>query len=156
MTQSEARRDGERKLFNILFCAVSSVLILAVCSMNSPLYPFNGHVDVNIFVTVARGIQRGLMPYRDLIDQKGPLLFCLHALFLPLAPGYFNGIFLWECISFTVILYFFHRIARNAIKQKCTPSRLILIIATQPANAPCRRNSRYFRRLSPRSSRSAA
>lgn len=112
MTQSEARRDGERKLFNILFCAVSSVLILAVCSMNSPLYPFNGHVDVNIFVTVARGIQRGLMPYRDLIDQKGPLLFCLHALFLPLAPGYFNGIFLWECISFTVILYFFHRIAR--------------------------------------------
>ena len=75
----------------VLYCMLTSGIILTICSMCSPLYPFNQHWDVNCFVTVARGVQRGMIPYRDLVEQKGPLWYYMHALVLAVFPGRFFG-----------------------------------------------------------------
>ena len=96
----------------VLYCMLTSGIILTICSMCSPLYPFNQHWDVNCFVTVARGVQRGMIPYRDLVEQKGPLWYYMHALVLAVFPGRFFGIFVWEWISMTFSLYFMYRIAK--------------------------------------------
>lgn len=70
------RKPRELSIFFIFLLA--SALLLAVLSTSSPLYPTNPWVDANCYMTVARGMRAGLLPYRDLIEQKGPLLYGLH------------------------------------------------------------------------------
>lgn len=108
----EKLQQNRNSVLLALFCMLTGGIILMICSMCSPLYPFNQHWDVNCFITVARGVQRGMIPYRDLMDHKGPLLYYLHALALSIFPGRFFGIFVWEWISMTFSLYFMYRIAK--------------------------------------------
>ena len=68
-------RKTDRTLLRMGFALLVSFAVLTVCSKNSFLYPMNDWVDVNCFFTVGRGITHGLVPYRDLYDQKGPLLY---------------------------------------------------------------------------------
>lgn len=102
-TESGAKRRTLKKLG---FCAVSAALILLVCSMNSPLYAYQIHDDVHCFISVARGILHGMLPYRDLLEQKGPLTYLLYALVLWLIPGKFIGIWLmeWVCVSVSMLI----------------------------------------------------
>ena len=53
---------------------ISAIVTITVVSTCSPLYPFNPWDDANCFFTLGRGIIHGLVPYRDLYEQKGPLL----------------------------------------------------------------------------------
>ncbi|MBQ4436722.1 MAG: hypothetical protein II879_11600 [Clostridia bacterium] len=66
-------RTTDRTLLRMGFAFLVSFAVLTVCSKNSILYPMNDWVDVNCFFTVGRGITHGLVSYRDLYDQKGPL-----------------------------------------------------------------------------------
>ena len=78
-----ANRSGQILFF--LFAALAAVLSLTVCTKSSFLYPLNDWVDVHCYFTVGRGILHGMVPYRDLYEQKGPLvyfLYYIHILFL--------------------------------------------------------------------------
>ncbi len=68
------------------------------------MYPTNDWVDTNAFFTVGRGMARGLVPYRDLFEQKGPLVYALHALASLISRQTFLGVYLLEIISLTVYL----------------------------------------------------
>ena len=48
--------------------------------------------DLNIYYLIGNGWMRGLMPYVDLSDLKGPLVFLFHGLGSVLTPGSFLGI----------------------------------------------------------------
>ena len=87
--------------------------VLAVCSKNSFLYPLNDWVDVNCFFTVGRGILHGLVPYRDLYEQKGPLVYFVYALAGRISEESFLGVFLLEGLSFSWFLYLGGRIAET-------------------------------------------
>lgn len=75
-----------------------ALLLITVVSTCSPLYPTNPYCDANIYLTIGRGMLDGLMPYRDLYDQKGPLLYILHALSAGLTGGGFLGIYFLEIV----------------------------------------------------------
>lgn len=81
-----------------LFCLAAAAALLAVASMCSFLYPLNPWVDVNCFMTVGKGILKGKLPYRDLMEQKGPLLYVLHALAIAIAPGKYWGVYAMEAL----------------------------------------------------------
>lgn len=82
-----------------LFLIVSSILIITVASTCSPLFPLNPWDDANCFLTVGRGIIKGQVPYRDLYEQKGPVLYLVHAL-CSLVPGKsFTGVWILECMA---------------------------------------------------------
>lgn len=95
-----------------VFCLLAAASVLMICSMNSWLYPLNPWNDVNIFMSVARGMGEGLMPYRDMIEQKGPLLYWLHWLALQLSPGNYHGMYLIETALLAGTLFCFWRIGR--------------------------------------------
>ena len=48
---------------------------------------------------------RGLMPYRDLFDHKGPLLFMLYALGAAISDTSFIGVFILEALSLAAAVY---------------------------------------------------
>lgn len=89
-----------------LFCFICACGILLVCSECSPLYPYNQWGDANIYFTIGRGMTKGLMPYRDLVDHKGPLLYLLHMVGAWINSQSFLGVWLLELIAGTSFLYF--------------------------------------------------
>lgn len=104
---------GNRKAFlrRILFSFVVAVAVIMFFSCSSPLYPFNYWEDPNCFFTVGSGILRGQVPYRDLYEQKGPLLYFIHALAALISQKTYLGIFFIQIIICTVTHYYSLKIA---------------------------------------------
>lgn len=97
--------DGREGARAWLLCALCACAALAVGSTSSPLYATNFWTDTNIYFTIGRGMTRGLAPYRDLFDHKGPLLYLLYALGACVDGSGFLGVFLLEAASLTAALY---------------------------------------------------
>lgn len=83
-----------------------SALFMTICSKCSILCPFNDWYDPNCFFTVGKGMLHGLVPYRDLFEQKGPLLYFIHALAYLISPSSFAGVYVLEILSFQIVLYY--------------------------------------------------
>jgi hypothetical protein len=71
----------------------SLFLLAFLVVFKSPLNPFNPFVlkapdvDTSVFLTIAQGITKGQVPFRDFFDNKGPLTYLFSA------PGmYFGGL----------------------------------------------------------------
>ena len=86
-----------------LICAALGLLI---ATTSSPLYATNFWTDTNIYFTIGRGMTGGLMPYRDLFDHKGPLLFLIYAAGALISGTSFLGVYLLEVLSLAATLYF--------------------------------------------------
>lgn len=76
---SETPPQRFRQGMAAVYLLLSAVLLITLCSKSSPLYPLNDWVDANCFFTVGKSMLHGLLPYRDLWEQKGPFLYMLHA-----------------------------------------------------------------------------
>ncbi len=78
------------------YCLLTAGLLLAFCSRSSPLYPFNYWTDANCFFTVGKSMMKGLVTYRDIYEQKGPLLYFVHGLAYLISKDSFTGVYLLE------------------------------------------------------------
>lgn len=95
----------------LFYCFTIATLFLSVCSKSSFRFPMNDWVDVHCFFTVGRSIWDGLVPYRDLYEQKGPVLYFLYAIAALFSSDSFWGVFLLEIICFGLFLYYSAKIA---------------------------------------------
>ncbi len=93
-----------------IYSFMVALIILLITSKNSFLYIFNDWVDANAFFTVGKSMFHGIIPYKDLFEQKGPLLYLIYGLGYIISNKTFHGVFLLEVVSFTIFLYFVHKI----------------------------------------------
>ena len=100
----------------LFLCAAGTVTF---CSRSSPLYPLNNWGDVNCFFTVGKSMFHGLVPYRDLFEQKGPLLYFLYGLTWFISNDSFFGGYLLEIISAFFFLLYSYKTTCIFIKRKC-------------------------------------
>ena len=74
---------NETKKINYLltyaFCLLISSLFFLLFSYNSPVYNFNNDVDYHWYMTLGNGLIRGKLPYRDIFDHKGPIVYFISA-----------------------------------------------------------------------------
>ena len=98
-----------------VIAAAAAFVIIFICSKSSPLYPLNDWVDANTYHTVGRGILHGKVPYRDLYEQKGPLLYMLHALAAAVSERTFFGVFLLEAAAAAGFLFSAARMLRSRL-----------------------------------------
>ncbi len=96
----------QKNTWLFLFSFLTAAAFLAVCSKSSPLYPFNDWVDANCFFTVGKSMMSGIVPYKDLYEHKGPLLYLLFGLASLLSKKSFLGVFVLEVFSLSGFLYF--------------------------------------------------
>ena len=94
-----------KRVFPALLALLCATLALLIATSSSPLYAANFWTDTNIYFTIGRGMTRGLMPYRDLFDHKGPLLFMLYALGAAISDTSFIGVFILEALSLAAAVY---------------------------------------------------
>lgn len=106
--KSEMRESAKRAGWWLLLAFV----LLSIGSMCSYLYPYQNRVDQNCFFTVGKGMMTGLVPYRDLFEQKGPLLYFLHGLAYLVSPDSFIGVFGLEVASMTLWFVYLYKLAR--------------------------------------------
>ena len=119
---------NNKKLVMFLFCFLLAFILLLLCSKCSFLYPFNGWDDFNSFYTMASGWANGLIPYRDLFEQKGPFLYIIFMIGYFISPGKFSGIFILEVIFLGIILYISSKIVEMFIDEKKYPKGKYLIL----------------------------
>ena len=104
--------------FLLIFCFLLSLIILFFTSKNSPLYPFNNWVDENAFYTVGISWRHGILPYLDLFEQKGPLLYLIFMISSWILPYSFLPIFLLEVVCYTCFLFFSAKVITLFLENK--------------------------------------
>lgn len=117
----------------LLFSFLTAALTLLICSKSSPLYPMNDWVDVHCFLTLGKGLLNGMVPYVDLYEQKGPVLYFIYALVALFSQKSFFGQYLLEVISFGLFLYFSGRIALLYLGKSRTVYPMISILGVLSA-----------------------
>ena len=95
-----------RALGVLLYSAGIALVFLAFATKSSPLFPFNDWVDANVHFTVGKGMLHGMVPYRDLFDHKGPLVYFLNSLGAAISPTSFTGVYVTEVVLLAVFLYY--------------------------------------------------
>ena len=90
----------------VLGCALMAAVYLLLCSMCSPWYPLNIWDDANCLLTVGRVMKEGGVLYRDIYEQKGPLLYLIHMWAAMISDSSFFGVFLFEIAALTTVLVF--------------------------------------------------
>ena len=96
----------KKVIFRLIFCLCLSLLLITICSKNSPIYCFNDWVDGNAFFTMGKGIMNGLVPYKDLFEQKGPILYLIYGIGYLISNSNFLGVYILEIISFLFFIYY--------------------------------------------------
>ena len=101
----------------LIYSFLLSLLFLAFCTKSSFLYPYNDWYDANNFLTMGKGIVHGLIPYRDLYEQKGILLYFLHSVCY-LIPGPHSLVYIfWKYWR----LCFFYSMPAKSYNYICRP-----------------------------------
>lgn len=125
-------KSGKYLLIVWVFCFLLSSVFLLICTKSSPLYPFNDSTDVNAFFTVGKGMMDGLVPYRDLFEQKGPLLYFIYGISYLISARSFLGAYFIEVVAFSFFLFFSYRslalLINHKISMICLPLLTALIL----------------------------
>lgn len=98
--------------FELVFLILTATITLTVVSTCSPLYPFNPWDDANCFFTLGRGIIHGSVPYRDLYDHKGPVIYFIYAFAAFLSESSFVGVWIIESITASIYAVFTWKTAK--------------------------------------------
>lgn len=93
----------------VLFLVVSFICMLFLTTA-SPLYSVNPSPDGNTMFTVGKGLLHGLMPYKDLFDQRGPLIYLMNSVAALISYKTFFGIYIFESIAMFLDLFFIYKI----------------------------------------------
>lgn len=100
------------KWSHISIIAIFSLITITLISANSPLYPINDNFDVNAYMTMGRGILKGYIPYKDLYDHKGPILFLLYTIAAAISSNSYLGVYVLEIISTFIFLFLYFKTLR--------------------------------------------
>ncbi len=121
----------------ICYCLAAAAILLTVCSRSSFLYVFNNWDDANSYMTVGKSIFRGLVPYRDLFDQKGILLYFFYGLASLVSATDFHAVWVLEVIAAAASLCAVHRILTLYLKTRVMPVVLTPLIGAVIYSSRC-------------------
>ncbi len=69
----------KKAYINILLLIVASLFVTVFSVSTSPLYEFRDCLDQDLFLLIGKYWAKGCVPYVELWDQKGPLIFLIDA-----------------------------------------------------------------------------
>lgn len=101
----------------LLISFIISILFLTICSNNSFLYAFNDNQDINWYITMGNGLLEGKIPYRDLFEHKGPIVYFIFSIFCLFGNPY-RVAWIVEIICFTMFLFFSFKLMTKFINEK--------------------------------------
>lgn len=98
-------------IFIYILFLVFSFGILFICTASSPRYATNPWNDSNAFLTMGKAMTGGLTIYKDIFEQKGPLLYLLHAAACLISDTSFVGVYVVQSVFLSFTLFAAYKIA---------------------------------------------
>lgn len=98
--------ETKKLLIRLALAFLIAAAFLTVFSKSSFLYPMNDWVDVNCFMTMGASVFDGKVMYKDLYEQKGPLLYFAYAFATFVSPTSYIGAYILEVVCFTLFLFY--------------------------------------------------
>lgn len=127
--------SNRKPLLILCACLFASFAALLVFSRSSFLYPTNTWVDSNASLTVGNALMHGRVLYVDIFDQRGPYLYFFYGLASLVSSTTFTGVFLLECLTFMLFLYYAYRIATLYVQKNAYWVIAILAIVIPSSKA---------------------
>ena len=90
---------------NSLWLKIPSLPVLILCIVcvltisSSPLFVTNPWDDSNAMLTMGRSVLHGMVPYQDIIDQRGPFLYAIFTIGAFINQTSFTGVFVLQVIN---------------------------------------------------------
>ena len=124
--------EGSDSRHETAFIGLTAAVMMTLASKCSPFYAFNDWVDPHTMFTVGKSVLRGMLPYRDVFEQKGPLLLLLHSAAALISFDSLAGVWVLEILSCFAFLLFAFRIMRMRLGKAALPlvPLLALIVFT--------------------------
>lgn len=110
-----------KKIIPIILILIIAFLFTMNCS-NTLWYKGADLVDSSVFKYIGRLILEGGMPYRDVFDHKGPLIYIINALGIMIST--YRGIYVIEFINIFLTFFFIFKIANL----KCNEFKSIIVL----------------------------
>lgn len=104
------------RYFPLIFIPIAFLFTLIYSWATSPLYLGDG-LDSSIFKTIGLGMTQGRMPYTDLFDHKGGILFLIQYLGCLISTSRW-GLFIVQIIFLSASLFFLFRTACLFLDEK--------------------------------------
>lgn len=98
------------------FVFLVAVIAITFCSRSSVLSPFNNWDDINSYFSMGKALFHGKVIYRDVLDQKGPLLYFIYGIAYLISHQNFWGLYLIESFVAGIFLYGCFRIMKLYMK----------------------------------------
>lgn len=114
---------------------LTSILCITICSKSSPIYPFNNWDDANCFFTVGKSITNNIVMYKDIFEQKGPLLYFIHTLAYLISHTTFIGVYFFELITCFLFLFISYKTLRLFIDSNVIYSIPIIAVIIYSSRA---------------------
>lgn len=95
-------------------CLLVSTIFFLLLGFNSPIFTFNSENDYQWFMTMGNGLVHGKIPYSDLFEQKGPIVYFVTA-FCCLFPNPNIVMLIIEILSMSLFFFFAYRICRKRL-----------------------------------------
>ena len=75
MKQKKSISKKYNYLFVYAICLIVSLVFFFFFSHNSPIFCFNDDIDYQWYMTLGNGLVHGKIPYRDIFEHKGPIVY---------------------------------------------------------------------------------
>lgn len=112
MDKSIKKLNKKELFFASLFFTIFSFIMMYFCTASSFRYAVNPWNDANSFFTMGKAMANGIIPYKDVFEQKGPLLYLIHALAYLISKTSFTGVYIFESIGTAITATFIYKISR--------------------------------------------
>lgn len=112
--ENKVMKNNNNMITIVIIGVVAVLFCLFFSHATSPVYA-DILQDSNTFALIGKGILEGKVPYSDLHENKGPLLFLIEAL-PQVFCKYISSVFAFQCVLMFVNIYLLYQIAYTYFK----------------------------------------
>lgn len=126
-------KSDKSSVFAIICIVLMSFAFLFMGTASSPHYPINPWNDANAFFTAGKAMANGKLIYKDVFEQKGPLLYLIHDVAYRISHTSFLGVYIFEALAMSLTGIFAYKTAGQVTK----PLRATVVAALTMATVIC-------------------